>query len=96
MTEPEFDAEGYPTRETLKAISEWPRDDFLNMLAFCKKAWEYGNAAVTVKDREWSFSTMGKSGNESIIQAMQENEFFWFVFWKSSERGGHYKFEPVY
>jgi hypothetical protein len=95
MSEPEFDEDGYPTEETLKAIREWPTDDLPAMLTFCEKAWQYKDYVVHEGDT-WEFHTGGWSGNESIIQAMDDNQLFWIRYWKSSERGGHYKFEPVY
>jgi hypothetical protein len=38
-------------------------------------------------------STGGWSGNEDIIQALRENEWFWTFFWQEERRGGHYVFE---
>jgi hypothetical protein len=37
-------------------------------------------------------STGGWSGNESLIQAMQENFILWSLTWYSHRKGGHYEF----
>lgn len=95
MTEPEFDNEGYPTEETLKAIREWPSNDHAGLLKFCLAAWEVKEYFLPVGD-SWRVSTGGWSGNEAIIEAMQANIAFWHQYWKQSTRGGHYVFEPVY
>lgn len=39
--EPTFDSDGYPTEETLKAISEWPASDAAGCLRFVQKAWNW-------------------------------------------------------
>jgi len=35
----------------------------------------------------------GWSGNESIMTALEKNEWFYCFYWEESRRGGHYKFE---
>ena len=37
--------------------------------------------------------TIGWSGNEDIMAALEKNEWFFCFFWESSKRGGHYCFE---
>ena len=37
--------------------------------------------------------TGGHSSLEFIINALQRNRFFWFMFWQKSLRGGHYYFK---
>ncbi len=100
MTEPTFDKDGYPTEETLKAIREWPtgNEDHQRLLNFCLFAWDehVGSWDSTDAGVAYSLSTGGWSGNESIIEAMQSNIAFWHRYWKSTTRGGHYVFEPVY
>lgn len=49
MTEPTFDAHGYPTDETLEAIQHWPIADDVSRcmrdwLVFCQKCWYYPEA----------------------------------------------------
>jgi hypothetical protein len=43
--------------------------------------------------KRYYISTIGWSGNESIIRALQENEIIWCMHWVQSRRGGHYIFE---
>jgi len=44
MTDPTFDADGYPTDETLQVISEWDDlsdEGYLMWVQFIKKAWHW-------------------------------------------------------
>jgi len=109
MTEPTFDADGYPTEETLKVIREWPfreEPDFRGLLAYVRKAWKYADGdgwhgwdeedATDHLDkpcRRYSISTGGWSGNEDLIAALRKHPIFWILCWQRSERGGHFVFE---
>lgn len=106
MNEPEFDAVGYPTERTLRAIRRWPINqpsDAGDLLAFVQRAWRYPDYFLRSARRTrewtgstlrwtWSVSTCGWSGNEDLIAAMEQNRMFWALAWKSSRRGGHYTF----
>ena len=103
--EPTFDADGYPTEETLAAIREWPittPSDSEGLLLFVQKAWNYSEYFIRVPRRvrrfgvlrrRWILHTVGWSGNESLIEALEQHLFFWLLCWHKSERGGHYEFE---
>ena len=91
-----LDNDGYPSSDALYKISVWDfstksMDDFLNMV---QEMWSYKDR-FRLKGKNvlrLYLSTGGWSGNESIIQAMQENYCFWGISWQKSRRGGHYWF----
>lgn len=103
MKEPNFDSDGYPTEETLDAIKSWPyKQGYLELMAFCKACWAYPDYFYQDDAKDETFgtpvakyyiSTGGWSGNESVIDALQENKIFWALCWVQSRRGGHYIFE---
>lgn len=89
-----LDADGYPTDETLKRITEWPYSDFVGLMKFVREAWAYADAGYWDQtDTGYSISTAGWSGNEDIIGALRANKMFWLCCWEESRRGGHYKFD---
>ena len=88
-------AEKYPTDEELKRIAEWDisKNGIDGLLELIESIWwcpEYGYGFAEGK---LQLHTLGWSGNEDIIAALQANFIFWSIYWKSSERGGHYFFE---
>lgn len=104
---PTFDADGYPTDETLKRIREWPCDTLADMEAamdFAGKAWAYQEAWTKERgwvDPEWPsappeirycFSTFGWSGNESVVGAIKANQMLQAIGAYSWRRGGHYEY----
>jgi len=98
MTEPEFDADGYPTETTLKLIENWPHANFVELMEFVGKAWRFPDFfRAFSKDGRYvsafEISTGGWSCNEDLIRAMQANVVFWACCWESSRRGGHYTFD---
>jgi hypothetical protein len=95
MTEPTFDAKGYPTEETLAFIRN-ARVRFNELFKFIQKAWGNGygwfHALPDKEGTHYRLVTGGWSGNEEIIGAMQENNIFWDLCWQSSKRGGEFLF----
>lgn len=91
MKHPTFDSAGYPTEETLQAIREWDPKDMHGLFRFLKEAWKYPEY-FTRGGRHVRVSTVGWSGNEDLIDALQENQAAWSLTWFSSRRGGHYTF----
>jgi hypothetical protein len=104
MTTPSFDQDGYPTKETLEAITTWPirsNSDIAELLAFVDAAWHYKPFAIRAEGEDTKryiyCATGGWSGNEEIIGALQQNHLFWAMCWLESQRGGGYKFltQPI-
>lgn len=102
MTE-QLDQDGYPTPKCLKKIAEWPYGDPLGWFEYIHSAWYFPDCWDRDDDAiddyfddpviRFSISTAGWSGNESIIEAMQQNALLWAFHWVQSRRGGHYIFE---
>lgn len=87
--------EDYPSEEDLKRIREWDTiKDPEGLLDFILPYWErngwYKRSGKNLINLQ--LSTGGWSGNESIIEAMHTNMFFFF-WWQKSIRGGHYWFK---
>lgn len=87
MKRPAFDADGYPTAETLQHIVDWPHTDFKGLLDYVRQAVE-GYGRMWEEDGAIKLATGGWSGNESILGALHENNVFWAMCWESSHRGG--------
>ena len=88
----------YPSEEELKTIEEWPiksAADCIALARYCQSIWEYEDAFTITGKRviRVNFSTLGWSGNESIVGALEKNWFFGAIGWRESKRGGHYKYE---
>jgi hypothetical protein len=85
----------YPSEAELKAITEYERPDydFKALLESIKSMWKFSDCGYwQQKGRVFKISTGGWSGNESIIEALQENFVFWSLCWYSSRRGGAFQF----
>jgi len=99
MGEIEFlDEDGYPTEKALELIETWNYDDPRGWFVFIESLWymsDYGWHKTLDTDGKirYNISTIGWSGNESIIRAMEKNVILWDFHWFQSNRGGHYKFE---
>lgn len=100
-----LDDDCYPTEDALTIIREWTfQMPSRELFEFIKSIWwmaDWGWKECEVIDEKtgetnycYYISTGGWSGNEGIIEAMQENKyFFWYQHWVQSRRGGHYIFE---
>jgi len=80
---PTFDADGYPTEETLKIIKDWPFEEREKVLSYIAKAWHYPESAKEVRPGIWVFATGGWSGNESIIAALRSGVLWYLLSWDS-------------
>lgn len=97
-----LDDDGYPTEEALNRIKKWPwQDGWVELFEFINSIWwmadwgwrqTYGYNGNNESYIEYNISTGGWSGNESIIDALQENTMAWSFCWQQSRRGGHYIF----
>jgi len=89
----------YPSDIELEHIENW-QGDLKSLIEFVQSIWEYEAPEFRVgrssfdrkKCYRLTIHSWGWSGNEDIIGALQKT-MFWFTFWQSSRRGGHYEFE---
>jgi len=93
MKHPEFDASGYPSEKTLRAIRRWPAGGMEKLFAFIREAkWEeYGSWKQ--RGGRIVMATGGWSGNEALIDALQKNRAVNMICWQRSDRGGRYEFK---
>ena len=87
----------YPTDEELRTIREWDvlKNPVSDLLGYVRDIWwtsEMGYKLSGKKVLKLELHTLGWSGNEQIISALQGNFMFWGMFWERSCRGGHYYF----
>lgn len=97
------DAEGYPTPEALDKVVMFDHgDDIKGLVDILQAAWNYAPPIVEDGEDEHfegkkikivTMHTVGWSGNEDLITALQNSRsLFWVFFWMESKRGGHYTF----
>ncbi len=92
-----MDKDGYPTEEELATIRDWDlvNNDPLELVEYIRQRWQWADSGFfDLKGKNiirLRLSTGGWSGNESIISALQPN-LFWYMYWQTSRRGGHYWF----
>lgn len=96
--DPFLDDRGYPSEAELERIRKWPiamNRDIRNLLAYVQIRWMYARnfEYIPLGDQEFTISTGGWSGNESLIAALEDNEIFWSMCWQATRRGGHYTFQ---
>ena len=89
-----MDPNGYPDEAELEQVKSWPHTDLMGLMAFIQGRWWPAHGDCwKIRGRHYSISTWGWSGNESLVEALQQNRMFWALCWQSSKRGGHYTFE---
>lgn len=97
------DQDGYPTDDELEKVKKWDGiGDPHGLIDFLESIWHWPDWGVEKKKSKTEFferpcikfylHTGGWSGNEAVMKVLQSN-FFWYIFWVSSRRGGHYEFE---
>lgn len=90
-------AEGYPTEAALDKIRAWGFrsdhviEDSLALMEFVRTLW-WHPTLFTIGHNSWVVHTGGWSGNESLIEALQDNAVFWSFCWFASQRGGTHRF----
>lgn len=94
-----MDSEGYPEQKELNKIKKWDNHDFLGLISFIEGRWAYNCISKEIiKDFrkspiiEWRLATAGWSGNESIINALLDNQLFRMMWYYQWTRGGKYIF----
>lgn len=88
-----MDSSGYPDEQELRTIREWPEMDLPGLMEFICERWKYAEqGSFIVREGVYHLSTLGWSGNEEIIGALQQNRIFWSLCWQVARRGGHYEF----
>jgi len=93
-----MDKNGYPTEKEIKTIKSWdiikkgPED----LIGFIEEIWKYADCGYFQlrgkRVLRLELHTAGWSGNEEIIEALQDNQIFWMLYWMKSVRGGHFYF----
>jgi hypothetical protein len=86
----ELDDDGYPTEKFLQEIRDYKDSDPIPLLEAIIEAWTYDTAS-SPRPGIYSFATMGWSGNESLLDALQSSVISFVLHWDSiSAPGGLY------
>ena len=94
-----MDIDGYPTEETLNTIKncDLTKFDIKTFLDYVGSNWKYAeDGGFVLKGKKVMtlvLHTCGWSGNEEVINALQQNKLFFALYWQKTERGGHYYFK---
>lgn len=97
--DPVLGDDGYPHDIEIMRIEQWPTattDDLITLMEYVKARWSYPQywEEADIEDRypyrEYTVSTGGWSGNESLIHALEQNTMFRVIAPWSWRRGGHY------
>ena len=92
----------YPDEKQLRKIEKWDvlKRPVIDLLSYIQPLWTFGETAFIRSGESVMYlqlHTVGWEGNEAIIEALQNNDLFWRLYWQKTERGGHYyfKFRPL-
>lgn len=91
------DHDGYPTREELQAILDFEGTPE-QFVEYINSIWWHDGFRVKsgfddyLGVKRCNLSTWGWSGNEDIVGVLKQT-WFWMLWWRQSNRGGHYIFE---
>lgn len=88
------DENDYPIDEELEVIKNFPPEDFHGCMTFIEPLWERYGSFRKMGENVYRLATGGWSGNESIINALHNNQMFWALYWAESRRGGLFVFAP--
>jgi len=95
------DEHGYPTDEFLEWVKTYDvvnGSGFKYLQTILSEWWPFDGSGYKIQrkyrgERKVFISTWGWSGNESLINAMHENEhLFWVLHYYAHQTGGHYTF----
>ena len=92
------DNDGYPTDEELEKVKTWDvyKQGTMSLIRYLEHLWHWSDRCFKYElDGTLELHTGGWSGNEFIILALQENTYFFTLFWQKTERGGHYYFSGI-
>ena len=92
-----LDENNYPDEASLKAIKEWDilKQGISGLLELITENTNWADRQIHITGKKvirFEYHTGGWSGNEDVIEALEQNSF-WFLFWQKSIRGGHYYFK---
>lgn len=87
----------YPTEIELAKIRNW-NGSFKDLWEYITRLWNYGEDAYRFYKYGGKYHaelhTLGWSGNEDLIEALEHSQCRFFLMWHSKWlKGGHYYFE---
>ncbi len=85
-----MDDDGYPDAEEIEFFKTTPLS--VELLHRLHETWWSHGWGYVDRGRDFELHTGGWSGNESIIEALEQNDSFWKYLVKH-EQGGHYYFK---
>jgi hypothetical protein len=89
---PTFDADGYPTDETVDTVRSWPADDPRGAVRYVIAAWNMVYGQVRLSRKTITLVTGGWSGNESLISSLSRS-VFGIQHYREWKRGGLHVFD---
>lgn len=93
----QMDESCYPTEELLTLIRNYKvlEDGWDALLYFVEGGWWNSETGMKIGTKYLTLHTWGWSGNEDIIEALKQSDFWW-TMWYKSQIGGHYWFKLNY